>query len=64
MTRDHRGLDRDEQRALEVTADVATPTDLIVARSGLSAPACTAALVRLELRGLVVSTGEGYTRIR
>lgn len=58
------GLDRDEQRALEVTADVATPTDLIVARSGLCAPACTAALVRLELRGLVVSTGEGYTRIR
>ncbi len=57
-------LDRDEQRVLEMTAWVETPAETIVARSGLGAAVCTAALVRLELHGLVASSAGGYTRIR
>ncbi len=58
------GPDADELRVLEATDFVATPADAIVRRSGLAVAACTAALVRLELRGMIASGGEGYVRTR
>lgn len=58
------GLDEAERLVLEMTAYVETSTEVIVARTGLTAAQCTTALVRLELRGLVSGSGHGYTRLR
>ena len=51
-----------ERRVLEATGFEETPTETIVLRSGLGAAATGAALVRLELKGLIVSGAGGYAR--
>ena len=55
-------LGADERRALEATGFEETPAETIVQRSGLGAAATGAALVRLELKGLIVSGAGGYAR--
>jgi DNA processing protein len=55
-------LGGDERRVLEATGFEETPTETIVLRSGLGAAATGATLVRLELKGLIVSGAGGYAR--
>jgi DNA processing protein len=55
-------LGADERRALDATGFEETPTETIVLRTGLGAAATGAALVRLELKGLIVCGAGGYAR--
>ncbi len=55
-------LGADERRVLEATGFEDTAAETIVLRSGLGAAATGAALVQLELKGLIVSGVRGYAR--
>ncbi len=55
-------LTADERRVLDATGFEETPAETIVQRAGLGAAAAGAALVRLELKGLIVSGAGGYVR--
>jgi len=55
-------LTADERRVLDATGFEETPAETIVQRAGLGAAAAGAALVRLELKGLIVSGAGGYAR--
>jgi DNA processing protein len=55
-------LTTDERRVLEATGFEDTPAETIVSRAGIGAAAAGAALVRLELRGLILSCSGGYAR--
>lgn len=56
------GLTDDERRVLDATGFEDTPVDTIVVRAGIGAAAAGAALVRLELRGLIAGCAGGYAR--
>lgn len=56
------GLSAAERRVLEATGFEDTPTETIVQRAGIGPAATGAALVRLELRGLVLGCTGGYAR--
>ena len=57
-------LDGDSRRTLECLGYEATPTDVLIARSGLTADALSSILLSLELDGYVRSTpGGSYERI-
>lgn len=56
-------LDAGARQVLLATGHVPTPADLIAARCGLSAAACRATLVALELQGLIASSDAGFARL-
>jgi len=55
-------LNAEESRVWEATGFEETTADLIVRRSGLPAAVVSATLTRLELRGVLLSTTDGYLR--
>ena len=55
-------LDPDARRLLPLLADAPQPVDVLIARSGLGVAAVQAALLHLELAGLVGAHAGGYQR--